>query len=157
MTVEEAVGDGIETIEVATVGSRMGEKGPPDEEDEVMLILRGAKFWGNATCCWWGKDVKSVLANIFGSKCMLRGMFKFNAMLSTVGSNFMFEGWKVGCSLSQRFENWDQSGGLSAWDEEESVEEGGEGSLRRDKWSKTVGSAMEGMSNCSSWRIEAIL
>lgn len=31
-------------------------------------------------------------------------------------------------SLSQRLENWDQSGGLSAWEEADSSEEGGEGS-----------------------------
>jgi hypothetical protein len=60
---------------------------------------------------------------------MLRGMFNVKSI--AVGSNFKLVGGKVVWSLSQRFENCDQSGGLSAWDE--SVEEGGVVSLRRER------------------------
>jgi hypothetical protein len=41
---EAAVVEGTEGIELEAVGSRTGEKDAPDEEDEVILIRRGARF-----------------------------------------------------------------------------------------------------------------
>ncbi len=41
---EAAVVEGTDGIELEAVGSRIGEKDAPDEEDEVILIRREGKF-----------------------------------------------------------------------------------------------------------------
>lgn len=41
---EVDVVEGTEGIGLEAVGSRTGEKDAPDEEDEVILIRRGARF-----------------------------------------------------------------------------------------------------------------
>jgi hypothetical protein len=116
--------EGMDGIEAT--GVRSEKDAPDEEEEEVMLMRRGGRVCGKpSNCCGW-KGVKSVV-NIFGSKCNALGSMEREEGSKSrsiprgrLRPKSKAAGSSLTLSLSQRLENWDQSGGLSGCDEPES-------------------------------------